>query len=203
MFKKGASGGPDDLCPQHLADMMGQGLGKTGNRLLETLVYFINHLVIPEKVNVKITATYYAVNLTALEKLDDGARPIVSGHTLRRLAAKCVMSKLRSLCEKEFRPSQMGVGTPKGCEAAVHAVRAYVESNSFQDQVLLKIDFKNAFNSVHRDVVLTLLREKVPESMDSYNNVTKKTLICFLVTTHAILLKASNKVIHWARFCSV
>jgi hypothetical protein len=78
-----------------------------------------------------------------------------------------------------------------------------VESNSFQDQVLLKIDFKNAFNSVHRDVVLTLLREKVPESMDSYNNVTKKTLICFLVTTHAILLKASNKVIHWARFCSV
>ena len=57
----------------------------------------------------------------------------------------------------------MGVGTPKGCEASVHAVRAYVESPMVQDQVLLKIDFKNAFSSVRRDVVLKLVQERLPE----------------------------------------
>jgi hypothetical protein len=162
-FKKGAAGGPDGLRPQHLLDMTGQALGETGNRLLETLVDFFNLCVLPGKVNVKTQATFYSGNLTALMKLDGGVRPIVSGLVFRRLAAKCVMKKLRSFCEKEFRPLQMGVGTPKGCEAAVHATRAYVESDSVQDQVLLKIDFKNAFNSVHRDVVLKLVREKVPE----------------------------------------
>ena len=73
------------------------------------------------------------------------------------------MAKLLSFCEKEFRPNQMGVGTPKGGESAVHAVRSYVESDSVQDQVLLKIDFKNAFNSVRRDVVLQLVKEILPE----------------------------------------
>ena len=94
-------------------------------------------------------ATFYGGNATAPSKPDGGVRPIASG--------------LRSFCEKEFRPLQMGVGTPKGCEAAVHAVRANVESNSVQDQVLLKIDFKNALKSVHQDVVLKLVRERVPE----------------------------------------
>ena len=159
-FKKGAAGGPDGLRPQHLLDMTGQALGETGNRLLETLVDFLNLCVLPGKVNEKTQATFYSGNLTALLKPDGSVRPIVAGLVFRRLAAKCVMKKLRSFCVKEFRPLQMGVGTPKGCEAAVHATRAYVESDSVQDQVLLKIDFKNAFNSVHRDVVLKLVRGK-------------------------------------------
>ena len=97
--------------------MTGQALGETGNRLLETLVDFINLLVLPGKVNNKATGTFYGGNSTALSKPDGGVRPIVSGHTLCRLAAKVTMRKLQSFCEKEFRPLQMGVGTPKGCEA--------------------------------------------------------------------------------------
>ena len=161
-FKKGAAGGPDGLCPQHLQDMTGQALGETGNRLLETIVDFINLLVLPGKVNEKAKASFYGGNATALSKPDGGIRPIISGHVFRRLAAKIVMRMLRSYCEKEFRPLQMGVGTPKGCEAAVHAVRAYVESDSVQNQVLLKIDFRNALNSVHRDFVLKLIHERLP-----------------------------------------
>ena len=46
----------------------------------------------------------------------------------------------------------MGVGTPKGAEAAVYAVRAYVTNPSSNDKVLLKINFKNAFYQVRRDV---------------------------------------------------
>ena len=90
-------------------------------------------------------------------------QPIVSGHTVCRISAIIAMKKLRAFCEKEFQTLQMGVGTPKVCEAAVHATRAYVESDAVQDQVLLKIDFKNAINSVHREVVLKFIREKVLE----------------------------------------
>ena len=73
------------------------------------------------------------------------------------------MKKLKEFCEKEFCPNQTGVGTPKGCEGAVHAVRAYVLNENVKDQVLLKIDFRNAFNSVRRDVILNLVKEKLPE----------------------------------------
>ena len=91
----------------------------------------------------------------------------------------------------------MGVGTPKGCEAAVHAIRAYVESDTVQDQVLLKIDFKNAFNSVHRDVVLKLIREKVPAIYGFvYQCYEESSYLFFLVTTCLTLQKVSNKAIH-------
>jgi len=111
-FKKGASGGPDGFRPQHLLDMTGQALGETGNRLLENVVDLINLKIFPGKVNEKATATFYGGNATALSKPNGGVRPIVSGHTLRRLAAKILMKKLRPFCEKEFRPSQIGQSEP-------------------------------------------------------------------------------------------
>ena len=162
-FKKGTSGGPDGLCPQHLLDKTGMLLGEPGEKLLESIADFINLVVLPGKVPIEIQATFFGANLTALLKPDGGIRPIACGLTLRRLAAKIIMAKLKSFCGKEFRPNQMGVGTPKGCEAAVHAVRCYVKNDTVQDQVLLKIDFKNAFNSVRRDVVLKLVKDKLPE----------------------------------------
>ena len=59
-------------------------------------------------------------------------------------------------------PLQLGYGTPLGSEAAVHSVRQFVASLS-QDQVFLKLDFKNAFNSVRRDKVLQSARQHIPE----------------------------------------
>ena len=60
--------------------------------------------------------------------------------TLRRIAAKCIMFNLNNFCAQEFRPSQLGVGTPKGAESAVHALRAYLNSESNKNKVVLKID---------------------------------------------------------------
>ena len=93
-FKKGASGGPDGLRPQHQLDMTGKSSG-----------------YVPDN----IKQTFYGANLMALKKPDGGIRPIAVGMTMQRLPAKIVMAKLRSVCENEFRPHQMGVSTPKGC----------------------------------------------------------------------------------------
>ena len=44
-------------------------------------------------------------------------------------------------------PCQLGYGTPLGAEAAVHAARIYLH-NLRPDEVLLKLDFRNAFNCI-------------------------------------------------------
>jgi len=45
----------------------------------------------------------------------------------------------------------------------VHALRAYTESLTSELRVVLKLDFKNAFNSIHRDFLLHCIEQDVPE----------------------------------------
>ena len=44
--------------------------------------------------------------------------------------------------------SRSELGYREGCEAAVHAARSYVE-NMGADDVLVKLDFANAFNCIY------------------------------------------------------
>ena len=136
--------------------------GEPRAKLVESIADFINLILLPGKVPKEVLPTFFGANLTTLKKPEGGTWPVAVGMTIGRLAAKIFMTKLKSFCENEFRPNQMGVGTPNGCEAVVHVVRTYVESADIQDEVLLKIDFCNAFNSVQRDVVLKLVKEKLP-----------------------------------------
>jgi len=74
-------------------------------------------------------------------------RPIAVGCTYRRLVAKvCLRPYISRLCEL-LQPSQLGVGTPWVCEAAVHATRSFTAQMQ-GEKVLLKLDVKNAFNSI-------------------------------------------------------
>ena len=162
-FPKDASGGPDGLLPQHLCDMCEQFLGEPALKLVDTLVSFMNLIVYPGKVPKEFCETFYGANLIALSKEDGGVRPIAVGFTLRRLAAKIVMHANKDFCTLEFSPHQLGVGCPKGAEIAVHAVRSYLQDPSSQGKVLVKIDFKNAFNCIRRDVILNLVKIKLPK----------------------------------------
>ena len=162
-FKTGVSGGPDGLTPQHLKDMCEDSLGEPATKLVDTLVDFMNLIIYPGKVPWEICHIFFGANLIALEKPDGGVRPIAMGCTPRRLAAKIIAFETRKFCEIELRPNQVGVGTPKGAEAAVHALRSYLENPSTANKVLLKIDFKNAYNTIRRDVILNLVKQKLPK----------------------------------------
>ena len=59
-------------------------------------------------------------------------------------------------------PRQLGYGTALGCEAAVHASRLYL-SNLQPGQVILKLDFENAFNCIRRDKMLQAVSNLAPE----------------------------------------
>ena len=96
-----------------------------------------------------------------LDNKSGGFRPIAIGYTWRRIAAKCANSYAISSLSDYLRPIQLGVGTPGGCEAAVHATRRFVESMQV-DHCVVKLDFSNAFNSLHRDVMLDEVLKKIP-----------------------------------------
>ncbi|XP_061718384.1 uncharacterized protein LOC133525958 [Cydia pomonella] len=70
-------------------------------------------------------------------------------------------SSTRGLHIHQSRIHQVGFGTRGGCEAAVHAVRTFVQSDACE--VLLKLDVQNAFNSVNRDTLLNEIKITIPE----------------------------------------
>ena len=57
-----------------------------------------------------------------------------------------------------FSPRQVCIEVPGGCEAAVHAVRRFMEGMC-GDYVVVKLDFSNAFNCLHRDFMLESVAE--------------------------------------------
>ena len=76
-------------------------------------------------------------------------------------------SKVRSVLAIEsladyFKPLQVGVGVAGGYEAAVHATRRFLSTMS-ADNIIIKLDFSNAFNSLHMDYMLERVSEVIPE----------------------------------------
>ena len=111
-------------------------------------------------VNKNITDTLYGANLIALKKKDGGIRPIAIGTTFRRLVAKICCKNISSTLTQYFQPVQLGFGSKGGCEAAVHALRTFL--NQQEEKILLKVDIKNAFNSVDRGSLLSQIKHKIP-----------------------------------------
>ena len=76
--------------------------------------------------------------------------------------AKCASMHAVKVLHDLLAPRQLGFGVPHGMEAAIHASRIYLCSLQ-PDQVLMKVDFKNAFNSVCRDKMMLAVKEFIPE----------------------------------------
>ena len=107
----------------------------------------------------------FSANLTALRKKDGGIRPVAVGNVLRRLAAKVVCYAVSSAVPYELSPIQIGCSVKGRAEAAIHAVRKFVSNkiDSHDPTVLVKLDMKNAFNSVRREHVLQTCFDRTPE----------------------------------------
>ena len=84
------------------------------------------------------------------------------GGTLRHLVAKVAAGKVRAEMSELLAPRQLGFGVSGGAEAAVHAIRSYLNRLD-QNVVLLKLDFKNAFNCIRRDKMLEATRSLAPD----------------------------------------
>ena len=158
-FPAGSAGGPDGLRPQHIRDML--LCRETGSDFLTALTSFVN-MILAGRCPSDVAPVFFGGRLLALNKKSGGVRPIAIGFTLRRLASKCANAFGVNHLKGFLQPCQLGVGTPGGCEAAIHSARRYLEALP-ADHVMVKLDFTNAFNSLHRHDMLTSVLSRVPE----------------------------------------
>ncbi len=76
-----------------------------------------------------------------------------------------------------LRPLRLGFGTPYGCEAAVHAARLHLHSSP--GSIMVKLDFKNAFNCLRRDKMLTAVQNLASELLPFIFSAYEKIVILF------------------------
>jgi len=158
-FPAGSAGGPDGLRPQHIRDML--LCREAGSEFLTALTAFVN-MVLSGRCPSEVAPVFFGGRLLALNKKSGGIRPIAIGFTLRRLTSKCANVHGVNHLKSFFQPRQLGVGTPGGCEAAIHSARRYLEAMP-SGHVMVKLDFTNAFNSLHRHDMLMSVLSRVPE----------------------------------------
>ena len=158
-FLPGSSGGLDGLTAQHLRDLLTAG-GELRRALLRMLCRVCSIIArgdVPDEARNMLYGSW----LVAATKSSGGLRPIAIGSTLRRLTAKILLQRIRGAAAAHLWPRQLGFSSRGGSEIAVHAVRRYLLENS--RAVMVKVDFKNAFNSHRRDTMLREVHERFPE----------------------------------------
>jgi hypothetical protein len=98
----------------------------------------------------------------ALEKKPSGVRPLCCGDPIRRLVSKCFCIGGKERIAEVFRGNNYGVGCPGGVEVVAHSLRSTLRTAKGRGMGLLKIDFKNAFNTIDRGTFLEAVKAKFP-----------------------------------------
>lgn len=160
-FLGGSSGAFNGLSPQHLKDMAGPK--KNDAELLRKSLAALMDLMTGGNVPLTITSLIYGAKLLALRKKDGVIRPISAGFTLRRLCCKIIGFRVQDALGRKLRPIQLGQRTRGGAKTSVHATCKLLDLDKDSKKVLLKIDFKNAFNLVHRQRVMEAVNDVMPE----------------------------------------
>jgi hypothetical protein len=162
-FLAGSAGGLDGLRSQHLKDMTSPITGIAGQRLIAPLMEFCN-MYLTGVVPLAIPPILYGASL-CVEKERWSVRPIAVGSTLHHLVAKVACRSGRKEMVTKLAPVQLGLGIQLGAEAAtLHAARSFLSYLS-SGQALRKIDFSNAFATLHRKNMLGVVREEMSEKL--------------------------------------
>jgi hypothetical protein len=162
-FPHGSAPGASGFRPQYLADLLQGPSGLVTDQFAQALTKFVNCMV-AGKAPAAIAAVFSGAPLIALTKKDGSLRPIAIGETLRRLVSKCCCAKVADKTHAIFGHHQVGVSTVGGVEASVHAVRRATETYAADPgMVMLKVDFKNAFNLISRTEFLSEVKLHLPE----------------------------------------
>ena len=134
---------------------------EAANELLSDLAKFCTFILngrLPDAVR----PLFFGANLTALRKKDGGIRPIAAGNTLRRMVCRIVSDRLAKEMSGVLQPFQLGYACRGGAEAEAHAARLFA-SNLTEESILLKLDFRNAFNTVRRDHMVRCAQKYLPK----------------------------------------
>jgi hypothetical protein len=112
---------------------------------------------------------FFGATLLAFNKKDGGLRPIAVGATLRRLVAKIACRFGTDKCLNHLKPRQLGVGVKGGAEALAHGAHRYIEHIPVNN-IFIKLDFTNAFNSIRRGVVREAVSLHIPSLLGYFDS---------------------------------
>jgi hypothetical protein len=159
-FPLGTAPGPSGLTAQHLLDCC----AVPGSDVPAALAAVVQTLCAHTPPS-DICPFLFGARLVALVKKDGGLRPIACGEVLRRLCGKFICAKHKdNLREMLLRCSQVGVGVPAGADAMHFAARD-AAARVADGYAIVKLDFKNAFNEVHRSAVLAAVAKNLPDAL--------------------------------------
>ena len=160
-FPRSSSGGIDGLRPGHLRLLTSPSSGEAGERLKVSISRLVNRLA-SGNLSHHPRGLLFSASILPFKKKDGGIRPIAVGNVFRRLAAKIVCKAVSHGLGRELFPVQLGVGIRGGCEGAAHAARSFFLDPAQSSQIAIKLDVRNAFNSVRRDHVLEVCKLRCP-----------------------------------------
>ena len=182
-FPCGSAGGFDGLRPQHLKDLMSCS---TVNVTLCNAITAFADLAFSGGILQFVQPLFFGAKLIALNKRDGGIRPIAIGNTLRRLFGKFAAATLSKEAATILSPLQMGCGVPLGAEAIVHSARTFLE-NTRDGYVMVKLDFRNAFNSLDRSHMVSVMASYFPRLVpfitSAYQHPSKLLFGDFVITS--------------------
>jgi Reverse transcriptase (RNA-dependent DNA polymerase) len=151
-FKKGTASGRSGWSVNHFLECAYPQTGVP--RFLGALVSVVN-LFLSGKALQSFATFMASASLVPLLKKDGSIRPIAVGEILRRLVSKCCVHAVMAAASKYLLPFQVGVGTPNGAEAILHALNRYIDRDDLPDDAVVSpVDMINVFNRVHRQAFL-------------------------------------------------
>ena len=134
---------------------------------MESLLHQVVNILLAGNAPTTLSPYLAGGNLTSVLKSKGtgwDVRPIAVGEILRRLVGKCACILTKDKASQFFNPFQFGVACPAGTEKIVHKLRQVIEDNwNNRDFAILKVDMRNAFNSVSREAVLHQCAIHFPE----------------------------------------
>ncbi|KAL0246558.1 hypothetical protein GEMRC1_007770 [Eukaryota sp. GEM-RC1] len=132
--------------------------------ICEDLAVFFNEVLLGTK---KLPHALCSSRLVALSKPNGGVRPIAVGETISRIFSTLCFRRVRDSSVEFFRPFQFAVGVPDGTTCAALTSDFHFHSN--EENAILNIDFKNAFNCVLRSTISDELSKFFPQLIPYFN----------------------------------
>ena len=155
--------------------------GKIGiaDSWINSLLLFIKK---PDKIN----------EVTGKFECSGGVRPIAIDEPIIRLVGRCAAFLKSKVVGNLLSPLQMGVGIPRGVEYVAHAASLWIKESLVDNsckKVTIKVDVKNAFNSLPRWLIRLGVLKYSPDLVNyfdwSYGSSTKLVMINGVVIGHS------------------
>ena len=124
----------------------------------------ILRLILLDRIPQELKKYQSAGLLTVLGKKDGSPRPIVVLDPIIRLLGRLIVNREQRRIASTLTPWQLGAGTSNGRHAIIHTANHLREMHDKKGT--LTIDFKNAYNEVHREAIRAELAKLDPEISD-------------------------------------